>query len=279
MVEVTRRIVRWEDALQPTIGWDVPPYEYEWESSVELAAPLAAAIGRDMPVDLLGRARQAVSRAQEHIRCVLRPASPADVAVAWDELVRVLDRVARGVLVREGPDGSRQRAEARLASFPRLVVESRSLVRVAVVVTWERLGPWLSDEERSQTVSLTGTSTSVLLQQAGTTPTRAVRLRLQSTAAGGIIAPTVRELVRGTEVTVSTTLGNGHILELDMAEERARLSTDGGVTWTDTTNQVSIPTTQVGWLAIEPGTSEFLVQCSSTMSGTLAVFWRDAWLM
>jgi hypothetical protein len=273
-----RRIVRWQDADIPTLGWDVPDSDYEGESSVEQTAATALAVGRDFPVALLGRGRPAVGAARETMRVTLSAATPEDGDAMWDELIRILSRVPRGVLIAQDGAGTEVEADAVLDELPTRTVAPLSWLRMPVSVSWVRLGPWHRRTDSVASATLSGTATLLDVAVGGTFPTRRVTVRLQASG-GSIASPTISDLIRGTQVTIGLTLSGGHIVELDCEREVARRSTDGGATWTDVTAQVSVPATQVGWLALEPGSGQVRVSSASAMAGTVTLRWRDAWLM
>lgn len=272
------RIIRFEDAFDSSIAWAVPEQDYEWESTAALRVATASPIGRDHAVDLLGWGRAPRDAVVETVRCSISAPDPAASMAAWDAIQRTLDRIGRGRLWAERPDGTQVWAWARLRQPPAWAVSAYSWLRQPIAVQWLRLSPWWEPSESTDTWTVTVSGQTRSVPIGGTTTTERVVIRLTASAAGGYANPTVADLTTGTSVTVAVTAPSaGAILELDCERRTARQSTDGGATWADVTASVAVPAWQIGWVALLPGTAVIELTQQTAPAVSVQLRWVTAY--
>jgi len=272
------RIIRFEDFWDSGIGWSIPETDYEWQSGGGSRVPTAAAVGRDYAVDVIGWARSPKEPAIETIRCTLSAPDPAAAMAQWDALQRVLDRIGRGRLIAERPDGSRVWALARLRQAPNWTVSAYSWLRQPLTVQFIRLSHWYADSEQSASWQVVSSTQDQTLSIAGTAATDRIVMRLTAGASGGYAAPTIADMMNGASLTVGVTAPvAGAILEIDCYARTARQSTDGGSTWTDVTASVDVPAYQVSWFEMRPDTAKIRLSQSSSPNCTLQMTWIPAY--
>ncbi|QFG02167.1 hypothetical protein [Tepidiforma bonchosmolovskayae] len=273
------RITRFEDRWDPTIGWNIPEADYEWQAQSGIRVAATQAVGRDYAVDLLGWARAPRSDAVETVRCALVAPDPQASIAQWMDIQRTLERIGRGKLWAELPDGSRLWCEARLRQAPNYTVSAYSWLRQAVSVQWQRLSPWWSETalQSQWTVISSGQQQTVTI--GGTSPTGRVTIRLVAGTVGGYANPRIVDMAGGATIQCSRTAAvSGAILELDAWAQTARESTDGGTTWTDVSSSVSLPAWQVPWFELRPGVATIRYeQDSGSPSVTVTLTWVDAY--
>lgn len=272
------RIVRFEDYWDPSIGWSVPETDYEWQTGGGVRLATATAIGRDHAVDLIGWARSPREPAVETVRCTLSAPDPDAALAAWESMQRALDRIGRGRLIAERPDGSRVWCLARLRQAPTWTVSAYSWMRQPVSVQWVRLSPWWAETPSSSTWAVTASGQTQQLSIGGTAATDRVTLRLTASASAGYASPTILDMVGGSSLVVGITApAAGAILEIDAYQRAARQSTDGGATWADVTSSVQVPAWQVAWFEVRPDTAQIRVTQATTPALSVTASWVVAY--
>ena len=257
------------DALQVAT---FPGNLLEWQPTQNYRTANAEFVGADYGVDLNGATPAPKAIAQENIRFLFVGETAADADFLFDNFVATARQIGLGKLWVTNDDGSRYWAYAKLASRPAKTSSFQTPTWLACTSVWHRYSDWQYASATTGTVNITVTPTTFTVTNPGNTKARSLLLTIRSLVGAGWHHPS---LVNNTLAqSISTTrdaAGVNSRLLIDPDRFRVAYSNDGGTTYANDYNLVTIGTTQVPLIELAAGDNSLTY--SDTGVPNLAIDW------
>ncbi len=285
------RILEKFESADATRGVWFPRSRYEWSADQAFGAPLAISPGAGYAYDQLEGAAGIKQLAREDVRFEFVDngfdgLTWAELSALWTSydwtsmglwgasvedaaalLRRELAHIGRGKLWTLGRDGSRRWCWARAGQMPRLELRAGRAFVVPAVVSFARYSDWFGEDLESGSASIAAASTAVTITNAGDAPVRDAVLTL----AGTFTNPTITNTTTGESVaTTRDGASASDVLRIDAGRYAVERSANGGVSYSDDYDLVTLGTTQVALVTLQPGDNEFTVASGGTPSATFA---------
>lgn len=226
----------------------------EWQPTQNYRVANVEFVGADYGVDLIGGAPAPKAIAQENIRCTFVGSSPADADSLFDIFVATARSIGLGKLWVTDDVGVRYWAYAKLASRPAKVSSWQTPTWLPTTTVWWRYSDWQDATATTGTVSITVTPTTFTISVPGNTSARALVLTLRSLAGIGWHHPSLtNNTLAQTLSTTRDAAGINSRLQIDPDRFRVVYSNDGGSTYANDYNLVTLGTTQVALFELGPG--------------------------
>jgi hypothetical protein len=263
-----RYLARFTDPLGSVV-LELPQYMAEQDEQVSLRTAIEPIPLGNYAADLLGGRMSLAGVAQVRHRATL--VQPLDAEL--DRIRRILRQVGRGKLWLVLEDGSMRWAWARAEEAGSFNVSAEKPLTAGVSLSFLRLSDWYAPTAQEVTRSGSGIFTCTV---AGTVPTAELEILFVANSAGGYSNPTLQNQTTGDRFTVNRTASvAGAQLRVLPARWQALESVDGGVTWTDVTAELSVPTVQATVMRLMPGANP--LQVSGVADADVSVRWFDAY--
>jgi hypothetical protein len=263
-----RYLARFTDPLGEIV-LELPQYMADQEEQVTLRTSIDSIPLGNYAADLLGGRMSLAGVVRVRHRATLVEPVDADL----ERIRSILRRVGRGKLWLVLEDGSMRWAWARAEEAGSFTISAGKPLTAGVSLTFLRLSDWYAPTAQEVARSGSGMLTCTV---AGTVPTAELEILFVANSAGGYSNPSVQNQATGDQFTVNCTASTaGSRLRVIPARWQALESVDGGVTWTDVTAELSVPTIQATVLRLVPGANP--LQVSGVAAGEVSVRWFDAY--
>lgn len=241
-----------DDAL----AYEFPLYEYEWDSEQTFRYGSVNLIGANYQHDSLGFARAPKNNAREAIRALALPDSWAEYDTEFDNAKGTMERIGIGKLYSVDASNVQRWSWARCVAMPRATVGGSKGRVLPLIFEFERQSDWFDLSFHQGSVPLSATPTLFDIENPGNTIARNIVFRLRSNSATGFTNPIIRNLTTGYEIS-SARDAVSDLSEIRIITEqyRVQFSNTDGVSYTDDYANVTTPDTQVGLMALAPGTN------------------------
>jgi len=265
----------WPIRLEDLAGDNVivfPTYAMEWETGGDLRTAFAEVPLADYAFDLLGTRPAPRAASDESVRFVILGSDAQDAWRQYREMRGKLARIGRGRLWIRDAAGTRYWSYVRPLGLASPTFGVENLRHFPVVLSFKRLSDWFAETESVATLAGNGTYT---VTATATVPVDDLRIEIAATAAGGYSSPSIENIATGERFTVARAGSTAnHRLRIATAQWRAAESTDGGVSWTDVTEHLTVGPLQAVIIRLVPGTNTLAV--TGCPAATVTIRWYDA---
>ncbi|HQV45065.1 MAG TPA: phage tail family protein [Nitrospira sp.] len=255
----------------------LPMDRAETESTQELRTALAPGLGMDYAVDQLGAMPAPKGVGNERLRAVLYGATGAAVDTQADALRSQIQSIGQGRLWSEGGDGTERWARARAERMPDLTVSYESMFTQPVSVEFLRLSDWFAETPTVVTQTLAGSPATVNVTNDGDADAREIVIEIAALGASGFVNPSITNVLTGETFTIARTAGSSaHRLRIDCGNYAVTRSTDSGSSWANEYVNLTVGSTQVGFMRLIPGSQSLTVTgcTNATITVTFSATWH-----
>lgn len=255
---------------------DLPMDRAETESTQELRTALTPGLGMDYAVDQLGVMPATKDIGTERLRAVLYGATGAAVDTQADVLRGQIQSIGQGRLWSTGGDGTERWSRARPARMTDLTVSYESGFTQPVAVEFLRLSDWFSETSTVVSQTLSGSPTTVNVTNAGDADAREIVIEIAALGANGFVNPSITNVLTGETFSIARSAGSStHRLRIDCGNYAVTRSTDSGSSWSNEYANLTVGSTQVGFLRLIPGSQGLTV--TGCTNATITVTFYASW--
>jgi hypothetical protein len=255
-VSTPRYVEKFTD-IAGSVSYTLPLNLYQLQQAQPLRSAYAVVAGAHYAYDQLGTARSIKDNAVETYSGQISGANGAAVDTELDLLRSKLFKIGGGKLYVVDSAAARRWAYGRILRMPTEKLQTGDVNLIRLDLDFARASDWYDTSGYNTDFTIDATPKSLTVVNAGNERIYNAVLTLKGTysAAWTILNTTNGYQIAGTHSGAAAS----NWLKIDAGQHSVKFSSDSGATYTGIYSTVTLPTTQIALMVLEPGNNAFTV--------------------
>ena len=234
-----------------------PVYEYAWQTDQGLYTSSVPVVGANYPYDQLGTGRPIKQAAREQLRFMVYETDPATVDSDMDSMLSKLLSIGQGKLYVTDRNSVKRWAYARVIAMPTVSWAAGDIFLKSCQLEYQRPSDWYGTTGYNTDFTIDADPKSITIVNAGNERIYNAILTLKGTYSSSW---TILNTTNGYQVQCTQAgAAASDWLKIDAGQHSVKFSGDSGATYVGKYSTVTLPTTQIALVVLEPGNNAFTV--------------------